>query len=373
MSEKGTFASFETSGGAKIHRLPLEVFPDFWAYVYIVQKDEYCVLIDCGSGTDTSHEHLLSGLGQAGLAPSDLTHILLSHAHIDHYGGLSKLRSLTNAKIGVHELDLQTVAHHEAKLTLMGRRLASFLADTGLSEETRDQLLSIYRFPKAIYQSVPVDFTLPTGTLRSRYALSGSQGGAYEDVDTQLGGFEFIHLPGHCPGHVAIRLDDVVFCGDMVVEGVTPHLSPESINPYTGLDHYLESLTRFQDWSKGARLIFNGHNDVISDLPEWIAATKQNILRRMSRAIEALREPLTIEEVCKAVYGETGGYNVLLVIEKTGAYIEYFYEHAMVEITNPDELEQGKSARYRMLQEEAVVLAKLERNVSTHSGTQVHT
>ena len=345
MSEKATFAVFETSSGAKIHRIPLEAFPNFWAYVYVVQKEEYGILIDTGSGTDTSHENLLSGLRWAGLQPSDLSHILLTHAHIDHFGGLTKLHPLTNAKVGVHELDVQTVAHHEARLALIGRRLASFLTDTGLAEETRDQVLSIYRFTKAIYQSVPVDFT-------------------YEAIDMHLGPFEFIHLPGHCPGHVAIRLDDIIFCGDMVVEGVTPHLSPESINPYSGLDHYLESLLRLQQWSKGARFIFNGHNDVITDLPAQIESTKQNILRRMSKAIDALRDPLTIEEVCRAVYGETSGYNQLLVIEKMGAYVEYFYEHGMIKITNPNELEQGRPARYQRLYEVSndEILPK-ERNV----------
>ncbi len=174
-----------------------------------------------------------------------------THAHIDHFGGLRKLHPLTNAKIGVHELDLQTVAHHEARLALIGRRLVAFLADAGLAEETREQILSMYRFSKAIYQSIPVDFT-------------------YEAVEMRLGPFELIHLPGHCPGHVAIRVDDVLFCGDMVVEGVTPHLSPESINPYSGLEHYLESLARLAGWSKGARLILNGHDDVIADLPAAI-------------------------------------------------------------------------------------------------------
>ena len=364
MNEKLTFASFETSGGAKIQRLPLEVFPGFWAYVYVVQKNGYSVLIDSGSGTDTSHGHLLSGLQRAGYQPSDLTHILLTHAHIDHFGGLSRLRPLTHAKVGVHELDWQTVSQHEARLALIGRRLATFLTDSGLIEETRDQLLSIYRFMKTIYQSVPVDFALGYG-----YA---SQGGVYETLDMSLSGFEFIHLPGHCPGHVAIRLDDAIFCGDMVVEGVTPHLSPESINPYSGLDHYLESLRRFQYWSKGTRLILNGHNDVITDLPISIEATKQNILRRMRKAIEALTEPLTVEEVCRAVYGDTAGYNQLLVIEKTGAYIEYFYEHGLINMINSDELEQGKPARYRRSQEEDVVLAKLERQIGTYTDTQVH-
>lgn len=332
MSEKGTFTSFETTGGASIHRIPLEVFPNFWAYVYVVQRDAYCVLIDTGSGTDTSHENLLSGFQQAGIQLSELTHILLTHAHIDHFGGLSKLRPLTHAQIGCHELDVQTVAHHEARLALIGRRLASFLAETGLAEETRDQILSVYRFSKAIYKSVPVDFTL-------------------EAEDMRLGPLEFIHLPGHCPGHVAIRLDDVVFCGDMVVEGVTPHLSPESINPYSGLDHYLESLSRLQHWAKDARLILNGHDNVITDLPAQIDLTRHNIIRRVGKAVEALREPLTIEEICRAVYGETGGYQQLLVIEKTGAYVEYLYEHGLIEITNPDEMEQGLPARYRRLRD----------------------
>lgn len=332
---------FESSGGAGIHRLPLEVFPGFWAYVYVVQKDEFCVLIDAGSGTEHSHQHLLDGLQKRDLRPSDLTHILLTHAHIDHYGGLSRLRPITDAKIGVHELDLQTVAHHEARLALIGNRLASFLAETGLAEERRGQLLDIYLFTKAIYQSVRVDFS-------------------YEAEAMRLGPFDFIHLPGHCPGHVAIRVDDVVFCGDMVVEGVTPHLSPESITPYSGLDHYLDSLARLQRWAKDARLFLNGHNEAITDLPSQIEATKANILRRMGRAVEALSESLTIEAVCTGIYGETNGYNQLLVIEKTGAYIEYLYEHGMIGITNPDELQQGIPARYRRLREfpESEILPK---------------
>jgi glyoxylase-like metal-dependent hydrolase (beta-lactamase superfamily II) len=123
-----------------------------------------------------------------------------------------------------------------------------------------------------------------------------------------------------------MRLDDAVFCGDMVVEGVTPHLSPESINPYSGLDHYLDSLEKFEVWAQGARPILNGHDEVITDLPSRIEATHQNLIRRMGKAISALSQPLTVAEICNAVYGETGGYNQLLVLEKTGAYIEYLYE-----------------------------------------------
>jgi glyoxylase-like metal-dependent hydrolase (beta-lactamase superfamily II) len=352
MSDRATFTAFETTGRTKIHRIPVEAFPNFWAHVYLVQKEEYCVLIDTGSGSDTSHENLLSGFRQAGIQPSDLTHILLTHAHIDHFGGLSKLHPITGARIGCHELDLQTIAHHEARLALIGRRLASFLAETGLAEETCEQVLSIYRFSKAIYQSVPVDLT-------------------FEAMGMQLGPFEFIHLPGHCPGHVAIRVDDVAFCGDMVVEGFTPHLSPESINPYSGLDHYLESLARLQRWAKDTPTILNGHDEVISDLPAQIELTKQNILRRMGKAVEALRDALTINEVCRAVYGETGGYNQLLVIEKTGAYLEYLYEHGIIVIANPGRVERGEPPRYKRLKEEGLIMSNLEKNIYGETRLQV--
>jgi glyoxylase-like metal-dependent hydrolase (beta-lactamase superfamily II) len=330
MSQKATFASFETSGGALIHRLPLEVFPNFWAYVYVAQTDGFCVLIDAGSGMEKSHQDLMDGLEEAGLAPSSLTHILVTHAHIDHYGGLARLRPLTQAKIGVHELDFQTVAGHEARLALINRRLAAFLAETGLAQEEREDILNISRLTKSIYKSVPVDFT-------------------YEAIAMHLGPLELLHLPGHSPGHVAIRLDEAVFCGDMVVAGVTPHLAPESIHPYSGLDHYLESLARFQRWAGESRLVLNGHNDVITDLSSLIESTRQNMIRRMSKAVQALEKPLTIAEICHAMYGETKGYNQMLVVEKTGAYVEYLYEHGMLEIANSGDLEQGLPARYRRL------------------------
>jgi glyoxylase-like metal-dependent hydrolase (beta-lactamase superfamily II) len=326
------FTFFETSGGGKVHGLPLEVFPNFWAYAYIVHQDEYCVLIDAGSGTEKSHQDLLEGLQKVGMQAMDLTHILLTHAHIDHFGGLSPLRSITQAKIGVHELDLQAVTHREAHQAVIRRRFVSFLAETGLAEERRDHLLSMYRFTEAISQSVPVDFT-------------------YEARGMHLGPFEFIHLPGHCPGHVAIRLDDVVFCGDMIVEGITPHLSPESIYPYSGVDHYLESLSRLLYWAKDAHWILNGHDPSVDDLSVQTEATRENIRRRMSRGMDALVEPLTMEETCSAIYGSMNGYNQLLVMEKTGAYVEYLYAHGMIAITNPAEIEQGKPARYCRLRE----------------------
>jgi hypothetical protein len=45
-----TFQAFETSGGARIFRIPMKVFPELWAYAYLVLVDDSIVLIDTGSG-----------------------------------------------------------------------------------------------------------------------------------------------------------------------------------------------------------------------------------------------------------------------------------------------------------------------------------
>ena len=112
-----TFQSFETSGGAHIFRIPMRAFPDLWAYAYLVLVDDFIVLIDSGSGFGDSNAHLEAGFDQASrlagqiIRLEHLTHILITHGHIDHFGGLVFLRERTHALIGVHELDLGNLAN----------------------------------------------------------------------------------------------------------------------------------------------------------------------------------------------------------------------------------------------------------------------
>ena len=325
MLSEHTFAHYQTSSGIRLQRIPLEAFPNFWAYAYLVQVNDLVVLIDTGSGSESSNEGLESGLAEANLGASDLTHILLTHGHIDHYGGLSFLRERTQAQIGVHELDLGTVTTHESRLAILSRKLENFLTQAGIPAERRTELLTMYRFTKKFHHSVPIDFT-------------------YEAHDMQVGPFELLHVPGHCAGHVALKLDDVVFCGDLILEKVTPHQSPEELLPFMGVHHYLDSLSVFERWAGSASLVLNGHDDPITDLSARIDTTRANLFRRIDQALAALDEPRTLAGVTEQVYGKMNGYNALLVIEKIGAYVEYLVQRGLAEIVNPDELEDDPQA-----------------------------
>ena len=318
-------AQYQTSSGIRIQRLPLEAFPNFWAYAYLVKVGDWLVLIDTGSGSESSNMNLERGLAETGVDFSDLTHILLTHGHIDHYGGLTYLRERTRAQVGVHELDLGTINTHEARLAILSRKLENFLIQAGIPPQRRVELLRMYRFTKALYHSVDVDFT-------------------FEAHDMQVGPFELIHVPGHCPGHVALKLDNVVFCGDLVLEHVTPHQSPEELTPFMGVRHYLDSLSVFERWAVNASLILNGHDDPIEDLPARIANVREHLSHRIDQTLETLSEPRTLAGIAEQVYGTMNGYNALLVIEKIGAYVEYLVQRGLVEIVNPDELETDPQA-----------------------------
>jgi hypothetical protein len=143
---------------------------------------------------------------------------------------------------------------------------------------------------------------------------------------------------------VGIKLDDVVFCGDLVLEHITPHQSPEELVPFMGVRHYLDSLSVFERWANGASLILNGHDDPITDLSAAIAHVRANLFRRIDQSLDVLSEPRILAEITEQVYGAMNGYNTLLVIEKIGAYVEYLVQRGLVEIVNSRELEDDPQA-----------------------------
>jgi glyoxylase-like metal-dependent hydrolase (beta-lactamase superfamily II) len=324
--QNGRVSSITSAGGAQIYRLTLDEFPGLPGFVYLVLYESFRVLIDTGSGFGDSNEQLETGLrtvaelsGQpTGLA--DLTHILITHGHIDHFGGLAYVRPRTDAQVGVHELDLRNLTNYEERLTLIALRLKEYLIEAGVPPEMREPLLQLYMISKSLYHSVRVDFT-------------------YEAAGMQLGPFEMLHVPGHCPGHVVIRLHDVLFSGDHVLHPVTPHQAPEHLTLYTGLDHYLKSLSALRDWAGDVRLTLGGHNEMITNLPARIDEISSMHRHRLDRVLELLEEPRTIVEVARGLFGDLQGYNVLLAIEEAGAHVEYLYQYGLLGVHNLAEIE----------------------------------
>lgn len=328
MSKLPKIERFDSSSGARIYRIPLEAFPGLIVYCYVVLGAGPPTLIDVGSGFGNSNEHLLSGLealhdqfGESFL-PTHIERILITHGHIDHFGGVGFAREHTGAKIGIHPLDRRVLVAYEERVVIASKELRVFLERAGVEPELRQELMSMYLFAKQHVKSTPVDIVLEE----------------YKPLD----GMEFIHTPGHCPGQVCIKIGDVFISADHILARTTPHQAPESITHYTGLGHYLESLYKIARVD-GVRVALGGHEAPIYNFYNRIIEIRASHQRKLNRILEQIGragEPCTINRICAAMYPDAQGYNTLLAIEEVGAHVEYLYQHGQLAICNLDEVEQ---------------------------------
>src|SRR5258707_4123108 len=70
---------------------------------YLLAGNDELLLID--PGPSSTLDALLDGLREAGFRPQDLTHILVTHVHLDHAGATGSLaRHAPKAQVYVHKL-----------------------------------------------------------------------------------------------------------------------------------------------------------------------------------------------------------------------------------------------------------------------------
>ncbi len=319
---------YRSSSGVDIYRLPLLLFPNgFSGFAYILAGAGPLTLVDTGSGMGRSNADLMEGFrqvrqrfGQA-YQLEDIERIIITHGHIDHFGGLGFVKEHTDAPVGIHELDLRVLTNYEERLVVATKALGIYFDRAGVKPALRKALFEMYGFAKKHLTSITVDFRL-------------------EDEQV-MDGMEFIHTPGHCPGQVCIRLGDVLLSADHVLSRTTPHQSPESITHYMGLDHYADSLRKLLRY-EGIRLALGGHEEPIHDLYGRIHAIRASHNRKLDRIRKIMRDngaPMTISQICQAMYPDVEDYHILLALEEAGAHIEYLYQHGYLTIANLKEFE----------------------------------
>ncbi|MBI5497966.1 MAG: MBL fold metallo-hydrolase [Deltaproteobacteria bacterium] len=312
-----------TSAGDRIYRIVAPTFPGHENYLYVVVTPAGALLWDVGSGPMSRPviQRGLEVIRRVHLDPlpeADFRGVLVSHAHIDHFGDAAFFRDALHAPLMVHELDARVLTRFEERVVVTAKDLGVFLARAGIPRDRREQLEGMYLAGKDFFRSVEVDRRLRHDNML-------------------LGRLRVIHTPGHCPGHICLRVDNALLVADQVLEPITPNLSPQSVTPFNGLENYLGGLRRLR-LLEGIDHVLPAHAEPIPSLGARIDRILEHHQERLARVTDSCAVPRTVAEVADALYGAQEGYNVLLALTEAGAHVEYLHQYGRLRIANVDEV-----------------------------------
>jgi glyoxylase-like metal-dependent hydrolase (beta-lactamase superfamily II) len=345
--------AYRSAKGARFWRIVTESFPRHVNYVYLIEIESDgardVVLWDCGSGMGRARQMIEDGitiasthLGAPGIAA--IKTLFVSHGHYDHFGDAAWWKQRTNAPLWIHEMDARVLEHFPERTVLTGRDMGIFLRAGGVPDDQARALVHMYLGGKDQYGSVEVDRRIEHGNK-----LFGDRA-------------RVIHTPGHCPGHVCLRVDDVLLVGDQVLSPISPHLSPQALHPQNGLERYLFGLARLGR-EEGVSQVLPAHYDPIPDLAKRIGEIAAEHVEKLRTTLEVCKAGATMKDVAQTLFPGVDGYNVLLAQLEAGTHVEYLHQLGSLVVTNVDDLADSPT-RPAVYKSTAVAVRPLEANAA---------
>ena len=191
--------------------------PMGFSNAYLIEGDDWLTLID--AGFPNKQAVVFDAIRDLGHSPDQLKHLIFTHGHPDHIGSAAAIVRQTGARTYIHPLD--------RALAESGGPFRPMTPAPGL---VRRILCDLFFHPEERVEPVAIDLPLTAGELLPI-----------------AGGFDVIHVPGHCAGQVALlwRPGRMLFTGDvcMNVMGLGDPLGFENLDEGRASQRKLASLS----------------------------------------------------------------------------------------------------------------------------------
>jgi glyoxylase-like metal-dependent hydrolase (beta-lactamase superfamily II) len=230
------------------------------------------------TGPTTSVEAVTAGLDAIGLSANDLAHIVVTHIHLDHAGGVGTLaRRFPQATVWVHE---RGAPHLEDPTRLLASATRVY------GQERLERLFG------------PVD-PVPSDRLR---AVSDGDRVALKDRY-----LEVLYTPGHASHHVALvdSRSGAVFTGDALGIHLPDDrvLRPATPPPDIDVEAGLQSIERIRERARSI-LLFSHFGPV--EAVDELCAIAASRLRKWAEIVQdALRDTDDIDRVAELLARRT--------------------------------------------------------------------
>jgi glyoxylase-like metal-dependent hydrolase (beta-lactamase superfamily II) len=204
-------------------------------HAFLLDDGQNLTLID--TLFDTDGGLILETIRRMGRSVNDLKHIIVTHGHRSHLGGLAALKQLSGATVYAHQWELDIIA---------GQRKAQGVTLRPI--HPLNPWLQVY----------PLQLGLTLG-LSPHVPCTVDQTVADGD---RIGPIQVIHTPGHSPGHLALHWPErsVLFAGDAIA--TWPELGPGW--PAFNLNHQQHRLSLRRMANLDAQVIAVGHGEPIT-------------------------------------------------------------------------------------------------------------
>jgi metallo-beta-lactamase class B len=150
---------------------PFKVFDNLYyvgpgsVAVWLIPTTDGLILVD--SAQEPLVDHVAESIRRVGFDPRNIRYILVSHGHLDHFGGIGKLQALSGARVGALEEDwtlIENVYRNAAQGGANRDPGVAFKRDLVLREGDTVALggtrLKVHRLPGHTAGSPAFDFTV---------------------------------------------------------------------------------------------------------------------------------------------------------------------------------------------------------------------
>lgn len=290
--------------------LPLPSKPSI-VNVWLIDGGSEWALVDTGTALEASREALLGVLASLGLGPRDLSLVIGTHHHPDHFGASEDLRELGAGSFLLHESELERIEY------------ALQAGADDMIRHSRRHGIPIPDQPTDAPSPMEVWSRVFRPTRRIDRFLRGG-----DEVRVGRRRLEVVATPGHTPGHCCLleRERGVLIVGDHLLPKITPHVGVYATGPRNPLGDFLDSLEKVARLD--AALVCPAHGGVYSDHRHragQLVAHHEYRLREMLDTVRAA--PCTAFEVARRSFRwvfEDGGdrFQIGAAVMETIAHLE---------------------------------------------------